>query len=473
MQEVQARIPTGWLERLRPAIDPTGAAAERLTRVARDGGVVVTTGQQPGLFGGPLYTWSKALTIRALADEMEAVTGIPVAPLFWAANDDSDIAEASWTTVSVPGGFEVLQLEGMASSGLSMSAVPLPDVSALLAALRLACGSGRDGRALATVEHAYRSGGTIGSAYLTLLRDLLEPLGIAVLDASHAAVRSAAHPLLMRALDRTDAVHAALAARAGEIRAAGFALQVAEVADLSLVFDNQGGRRARVARAAAASAAARAQVGTLSPNVLLRPVVERAILPTVAYAAGPGEYAYFAQVSAVAHALEADLPLAVPRWSVTLVEPHVERLLAKYNLTVADVAHRDELSRRLLQQAVPPEVANVVTAMREALGTQARALRRAVAQTGLVPERSVDAIERAVAWRLDRFDRRLRAGTRQRDTHLATDIGSLGGALFPNGVRQERMVNVIPFLVRYGLSLLEQMLAHARQHARALVRPSE
>ena len=463
----------GWLDVLRPAIEPSGVAAERLTRVARHGGVVVTTGQQPGLFGGPLYTWSKALTIRALADEMEAVTGVPVAPLFWAATDDSDFAEASWTAVSVAGGFERLQLEAIASAGLSMSAVPLPDMTAPLAVLRDACGSGSDGRAWEAVRHAYGRGGTIGSAYLGLLRELLEPLGIAVLDASHAAVRSAAHPLLVRALEHADAIHAALAARSDEIRTAGFEPQVADVPELSLVFDNHDGHRIRVARNAAAAEAGRASPGRLSPNVLLRPVVERAILPTVAYAAGPGEFAYFAQVSAVAQALQADIPLAVPRWSVTLVEPHIDGLLAKYDVTVADIAHGDALARRLLQQAIPPQVAATMTALRQALETQSRALRDAVEHSGLVPARSVDAIERAVSWRLDRFDRRLRAGARRRDAALAVDLGSLGGALFPGGARQERMANIIPFLVRYGLSLLEQMLEHARTHARALVRPDE
>ncbi|MEP7345853.1 MAG: bacillithiol biosynthesis BshC, partial [Gemmatimonadaceae bacterium] len=97
VQAVQASVPSGWLDALHPALEPSGVAAERLTRVSREGGVVVTSGQQPGLFGGPIYTWSKALTIRALADQIENDTGIPVAPIFWAATDDSDFAEASWT----------------------------------------------------------------------------------------------------------------------------------------------------------------------------------------------------------------------------------------------------------------------------------------------------------------------------------------------------------------------------------------
>jgi bacillithiol biosynthesis cysteine-adding enzyme BshC len=472
MKAVQATVSSDWLESLNPAMEAADAARERLTRVARAGGVVVTTGQQPGLFGGPIYTWSKALTARALADELEAASGIPVAPLFWAATDDSDFAEASSTTVCLPGGFEQLQLGGSGSTGQSMSAMPLPDVSLPLAGLRRACGSGADGSALAAAERAYRSGNTVGSAYVELLRELLQPLGVAVLDASHQAVRSAAHQICVRALERHDAVRGALVERTAAIRAAGFESQVADVDGLTLVFDNRDGRRLRISRASAEVTAEAAVPGSLSPNVLLRPIVERALLPTVAYAAGPGEYAYFAQVSAAAQALGAALPLAVPRWSATLVEPHIDRLLGKYALTIADVADGDALAVRLSQRAVPSELVDGIRAMREQLQREAERLRAAVRLGGeIVPERSVDAIERAISWRVDRFERRVRAGVRRRDTALSADLGTLGGALYPAGVRQERTLNIIPLLARYGRSLLEQMLEQARLHACALVRP--
>src|SRR4029434_6671593 len=94
-----------------------GAAQARLERVASARGIVVTTGQQPGLFGGPIYTWSKALTALTLADEIEAATGVPTAPVFWAANDDADFGEACWTAVGVRGGGERLRGPARAARG--------------------------------------------------------------------------------------------------------------------------------------------------------------------------------------------------------------------------------------------------------------------------------------------------------------------------------------------------------------------
>jgi len=116
---------TGWLDQLGPAFAASGAARERLERVARAGGVVVTTGQQPGLFGGPVYTLSKALSALELANAIEASTGIPVAPVFWAATDDADFAEATFTWLRQDGGAVRVAHDQTPTEGIPMAEVPL------------------------------------------------------------------------------------------------------------------------------------------------------------------------------------------------------------------------------------------------------------------------------------------------------------------------------------------------------------
>ena len=114
-----------WLAGLRPAFDASGPASERLERVASQNGIVVTTGQQPGLFGGPLYTLLKAFSALALADRIERDTGIPTAPVFWAATDDADFAEASWTAVADEGTVRRLTITRKGQDGLVMAEMPL------------------------------------------------------------------------------------------------------------------------------------------------------------------------------------------------------------------------------------------------------------------------------------------------------------------------------------------------------------
>jgi hypothetical protein len=125
IQTVRSEFGDDWLEKLSPAFEATGKARERLDAAARGRGVVVTTGQQPGLFGGPIYTISKALSALALADSLQEASGIPVAPVFWAATDDTVFKEASSTVVSVSGGAQLLRFDHPERLGLPMASMPL------------------------------------------------------------------------------------------------------------------------------------------------------------------------------------------------------------------------------------------------------------------------------------------------------------------------------------------------------------
>ncbi len=461
----------GWLDALRPAFDATGRAAERLDRVANGRGVVVTTGQQAGLFGGPVYTWSKALSALALADEIETTTGIPVAPVFWAATDDADFAEASWTAVAVTGGAERLFVPAAAPLGRTMADMPLVDPSDALAALTRASGATVDDTALAAVREAYRAGATVGGAYVLLLRRLFAPLGIAVLDAAHPRVAASTRVTLVRALDRAADVESALRQRDAEIAAAGYTTQVVEVEGLSLVFERalQGGdkRRIPVAESGAAVASGR---GVLSPNVLLRPAVERALLPTVAYMAGPGEISYFAQVSAVADTLGLERPLVVPRWSTTVLEPHVLRILSRFGLAEDELADPHRAEGRLASAAVPAPVASGLATLRTELDRLTADVESASSETGLgVPSNVFEGTRRSAQHRLDRLERRVVAAVKRREHDTMVQIGTARGSLYPLGNRQERALNLIPIIARHGAVVIERMLDGARSHARGLV----
>ncbi|MEO6447428.1 MAG: bacillithiol biosynthesis BshC, partial [Gemmatimonadaceae bacterium] len=148
----------GWLSRLAPAFDARGAAATRLARTAAEGGVVITTGQQPGLFGGPMYTWCKALTALELADAVERATGVATTPVFWAATDDADFAEASDTWIATATGAQHLTLSREPTDGIPMAEVPLGETAAEFAALVSAAGSAVDPGVLDALRRAYRPG---------------------------------------------------------------------------------------------------------------------------------------------------------------------------------------------------------------------------------------------------------------------------------------------------------------------------
>lgn len=458
-----------WLAGLRPAFDASGNAAERLERVAAANGIVVTTGQQPGLFGGPAYTLLKALSALALADRIEKETGIPTAPVFWAATDDADFAEASWTAVADESVVRRLTLSRRGQDGLVMAEMPVGDVSAQLEQLVAAAGSAPHAGVLDALRASYAEDATLGGAYVRFLRTLLEPHGIAVLDAWHPATRAAARPTLVDALRRAPAIDEALALRVVAIERAGFRAQVARIPRLSLVFRSVAGIKERVPIAVAADVADRAD-SVLSANVLLRPIVERRILPTVAYVAGPGEIAYFAQVGAVAEALGVPAPLVVPRWAATVVEPAVDRRLGRLGLVMDDIRTPHDAERRLGDRTMPAEIRTGLEGLREALATRLGALAEASSALGhLVPDRVIEGARHQMLHRVDRLERRLRAASRARQTDAVQDLAAVRAALMPEGQRQERRLNVVPLLARHGDLLLTQLKAGAAMHAGTVV----
>ena len=449
-----------------PAIMPTGAAAARLERVSRQGGVVVTTGQQPGLFGGPLYTWSKAMSALALADEIEARTGIPTAAVFWAATDDADFAEAAVTVVARSGGVDELRAALAPAPGTPMSRAPLGDLRDVVRRLEEASGSGADPRAFLAAVDAYgEPARSHGEAFVMLLRTLLAPFGMPVLDASHDAVRLAGEATIRVALDRASDIESALSTRAGEIRAVGLDPQVDDVPGLTLIFAREGNGKRRLTIVEAGG-----QQDGLSPNVLLRPIVERAILPSVAYVAGPGELAYFAQVTAVAAAMGVPSPVVVPRWSCTIVEPRVQSLLDRVGITIADLDDVGAVEGRIARAAMREDARRALEAMRSAIAALPTSVGVESEALGLTS--AVEGATRSLQHRLDRLDRRIVAAIKRRDAARMRDVATLRGALRPNGGRQERVLNAIPLLTRNGCELLADMRRAAGQHAALLVDPA-
>ena len=452
-----------WLERLAPAFGST-AALPALERAAQDG-VIVTTGQQPGLFGGHMLALVKALSARALASALERATGVPTATVFWAATDDADFAEAASVVIPGTGEPRTLALTGAPPAGTPMSRAPMTGLEPLLDAIGAAAGSaGEEG--IAMLRRCYRDGVTVGDAYAELMREILAPWDIAVLDASHPAVLDTARPVVKAALARSATIEKSLADWTKQLESSGFRAQVDAVAGLSLVFANEGSTKRRVPVSEAATVE---KAGVpLGPNVLLRPIVEASILPTVAYVAGPGELAYFAQIPPIADVIGVPRPVAVPRWSTTIVEPSIDRILERYGVEIGTLKDFDGLLSRLVRARMPDDVASPLGALRAEIARATAALDASAARHH-IDGKIIEGIRAQLGLRLDRAERRLTAALKRNEVELRRDLGTARASLYPNGVRQERALSFVPFIARYGDALIERMLAEAGPHAGTLV----
>lgn len=444
--------------RVAPEVVAAALPGPARDRLARGEVLAVTTGQQPGLFTGPLYTIYKALSAMALARRLERERGVPVVPVFWVAGDDHDFAEANhaWFLNGAGEPARLLLRERPAEAPL----LPLArercgaEIHAVLEQLRVGTPDTEFKAAvLEWLAAAYRPEATLADACARALDALLgpPPRGLVVFRAYDPAAKRAMAPWLLKALAVTlpdGLAPVLLEAGAGRdrLRPDGNAF----------VTRRSGERftRADLERIAAESPE------RLSPNVLLRPAVEAALFPTVAYAAGPGEIEYLPDAASLYRALGEGIERqpAVPRWSGVLVERRVEKLMEKHGLALADFdGAPGVLEARLVRESVPPEAAETLAALRRRLEEDYARLAGAVAAVDPTLARTVESARNAALGGTHDIEKKLVASLKRENETLVRQIARARAAVYPQGRPQERVLTLASFLIRYGPALLDAL----------------
>jgi bacillithiol biosynthesis cysteine-adding enzyme BshC len=445
-----------------------------VAKLALPGALAVTTGQQPGLFGGPLYTVHKAMSAAALARELEAAWGRPVVPVFWLAGDDHDFAEASASAWLDDEGSLVrhrLRVRPAGAPGTPMAREPLGnDVLRAVEALeRTLRGGPHREEVLEWVRRHWRPEATVAGAFAGAMAELLGRFGILCFDSTSRAAKRAMAPLLIEAAGQAADLDAALAVRARELRSAGRdpGVTVGDGAALVMLEGAEGRDRLvpeaggwtlrrsgeRLGQAELARIA-EDEPDRLSPNVLLRPVVERALLPTAAYVAGPGELRYLP----LAAPLYARFGLApqrpVPRWSGLVVEAQAERVMAKFGATLEELlADGAALERRVVGEELPPAARDALAALARASKLGYGTLAEVAASVDPTLVRAMEGLARRAAWGVERAERKLVGHLlRRREVELAQVTRARTG-LRPGGAAQERGLGWPTFGARHGYAL--------------------
>ena len=460
------------LERQNKSFDASPKTLANLERL-RAGAAAVVTGQQVGLFGGPMFAIYKALTAVKLAEEATAA-GVDAVPVFWLATYDHDLAEVNH--VSIPGADGALTVIATPSHGVTgapVSAVPLGDE--ILPVVEQAAALLGETDATRFVREAYRPGETLGTAFARLCARLFAEWGVIVLDASDRGLHRVAEPIYRAAIERSDELDGTLLDRGRALEAAGYHQQVKVTASSVLLFTLQQGSRTAIHKRGAEfvigseSGAEKLTQDELlrrlaaapqqfSPNVLLRPVVQDYLLPTLACTGGPAEAAYFAQAGAVYEALLGRVTPMVPRFSATIVEPKMQRLLERHGVTVLDVfGGADALRQKLAERSMPQDLQAAFDAAKASLETNLSGIRE---KLELLDRTLVDAAQTAISKMSHQLERLYTQAARAQALKgelVGRHAESLSQALYPEKGLQERGVGGIYFVARYGSEVLQQI----------------
>ncbi len=460
------------LERQNRAMGCGDATLKNLERFRR-GAYVVVSGQQAGLLGGSLLSMLKAAHAVRLARDLTS-QGMETVPVFWVASEDHDFAEVNHAFIPrsdhslVRVTAEADGPDGAPMSGRRLTA-QVEDVLDSVAALL------GDSQAIDLLRECYRSGETMASAFEKLFTQLFAPHGLVLLDPADTELHEIAKPLFLRAVTEASDLAKALQERGRELERAGYHEQVKVTGSSVLLFAVRNGVRLSIQRQNAHFSVGGnklteqelvAQVERapqdFNANVLLRPVMQDYLLPTLAYIGGPAEVAYFAQGSVVHQRFLGRVTPVLPRFSASIVEARIQKLMRRYALNIKDLfGGADALAEKIARDNLPSDLESTFQHASELVAQSMGGVSEAL-QT--LDPTLVEAARRAASkmkYQVERLHRRAARATLRRSELFAAHAQELVDALYPEKALQERTVAGIYFLAKYGLDLVDTLIEKA------------
>jgi len=450
-----------------------GASARTLENISAfaNGALALVTGQQVGLFGGPAFSLYKALSAIKLTEEARRL-GLNCVPVFWLATEDHDLEEVNNSRLlSAENQLERVSTTSRAVEDAPVASVRFSDeISQVVERTQELLG---ESEATALLRECYRPGESFGSAFAKLFARLFADFGVILLDGSDPALDQIAAPLYREVIERAPELNRVLLERDQQLQSAGYHQQV-RITDSStpLFLMNEGSRIPLHLSGPGKFVAGKRELSSkelhdiagsspqsFSPNVLLRPLVQDYLLPTLSYVGGSSEVAYFAQVGALYEALLGRVTPTLPRFSATLIEVKPQAVLEHYKLSFSDLlrgpeALRETIGSRLLDQSLQNSFEHASVAVERSMQTIQDALAR-LDQT--LVESAVNAKSKMMHQLESLRSRAARAELRQSEV-IERKTRLLSNVLYPDKTLQEREIAGISLIARHGRELLSALL---------------
>jgi bacillithiol biosynthesis cysteine-adding enzyme BshC len=381
--------------------------------------------------------------------------------VFWLATEDHDFAEVNhaWTfdPARQPVALRVENPGGANGRPRPVGSIVL-ERSPIEELTRSLNGFPHAEEVVAAVRDAYVPGCTVGGGFRTLLAKLLGKLGLLFLNPLDPAVRQISAPLVSEALTAAPELKRRLLERSKELESAGYHAQVHLDGKTSLFFLLENGERTPLRRKDSEYGELRDRAAEVSPNALLRPVMQDYLLPTVAYVGGPAELAYLAQSQVLYERLLGRMPVAVSRTGFTLLEPRATKLLARYHLTLPETfVDAESLKDRVAHALVPDSVERAFTDTAAGVERHLSSLRGELERYDHTLAAALDKSRAKMMYQLDKTRRKTARETIRRDDRAAADARYLTGLLYPHKHLQERFYSILPFLASHGLDLVDRL----------------
>jgi bacillithiol biosynthesis cysteine-adding enzyme BshC len=469
------RVPDA-LDRINRRVGSPELTFRHIEMLRRPGTVAIVTGQQAGLFTGPLYTIHKALTVIKLAGCLRD-QGVEAVPVFWVASEDHDYDEVKHCrVVDREGHLKRIEYEaGGHRADEPVGRVELcrgigKTIDELIAELA-------PSEFTPALEHdlreSYVEGVGFAEAFARLMARLFHDYGVVLLDPLDEELKQVAAPLYSESIGKSREIARALVERSRELEQAGYHAQIHVSEDMVPLFIMDEGRRAALtqqdgrfivkgsdrsfSREELVELAGRCP-SCFSPNVTLRPVVQDYLLPTAAYIGGPAEVAYFAQLRAVYETLGRQDPCVLPRASFTIIEGRHQKTLKKYGLELKDFFDGLHTAvTKVVEHGPDRDTALAFTETERVVNEYLDKLGEALRRTDGTLSDPLKRAREKITYQLEHLRTRFIHSTAHREETAYRQVERAFTTLYPDKNLQERELNVYYFLSRYGPKLIQEL----------------
>jgi len=450
--------------------------AKNIDRLA-NGAVAVVSGQQVGLFGGPAYAFYKALSAIQIAHELTE-SGVDAVPIFWMATEDHDLDEVRHVSWFHAGKRSRFELSADGTSGNPVGRVKLGPAIEEIVRQASELLAGTDSAAVAkSLQESYKSDETYGSAFGKLFARVFADHGLILVDPLDARLHRIAAPVYRKALAERATLNAKLLNRDKELQNAGFEPQVKVTPETTLLFQIRDGiRQPIVYQAKNGEESGVFKIGdatlteaevlqladsspeTLSPNALLRPVVQDYLFPTVAFCAGSAEISYLAQSEVLYSDLLGRMPVLLPRADFTILDAKADKLLQKYHLCIENLwSGPQQLRKQMESVSLPAELGENFDKKKALIESTLTELGAEIQKLDATLAGAVETTREKMSFQLNKLREKTGRALDERAGLIAEHSDFLENLLYPNRVLQSRDLSFLPFLAQWGSAGLEEL----------------
>ncbi|MBN1569932.1 MAG: bacillithiol biosynthesis cysteine-adding enzyme BshC [Acidobacteria bacterium] len=462
-----------------------GADSETLRRIEeleKPGCVAIVTGQQVGLFAGPLYTIYKALSSVKIAEEMNK-RGIRAVAIFWMETEDHDLPEVTHRTLLDRDSIlqtidyrEVL-FKGSGTPHASVGSLELPQSirEAVCDFLNRLPDSSWKQEIQHQLDSTYKPGATFALSFARLLSQLFRGSGLILFDPHDPGAKKLVRDVIRKSLRESEPLRAALLERNRDLETAGFHSQVSILDSATLLFLFANGERYALESRDSGFAlknsnrifsldelltVAEKTPERFSPNVLLRPIIQDHLFPTIAYVGGSAEVAYFAQIEVLYRMFGRPMPIIWPRDSLTLIEPRIADEMDRLKITIQD-CFRDKplLTEKALRNSGSSQTSSEVEELQKHLDQGLNAIRPELHSVDPTLARAMETARRKILYNVQRLKSQAIRLEATQNSRISKAVDLLLNNCYPNGTLQERQLGIQHFWARYGPSVLDDVRA--------------